>query len=237
MASSWSASIKSVKLCRFLAAGVAVLAVAHLAVTWSRLVWGHDYLLGLVPAFDLDTEANIPTWYAAQILFTVALTAALVAHQRRLEGRDDWRGWAYFGLLFALMSMDEAASLHELVDIALRPALQLSGTMQFVWILPAVVLLVVVGTAFRDFFRHLPTATRRRLLTGVGVYLCGAVGIEAVGGGIAAAGGGDTIAYALEVLVEECLEMMGAIVILSAVLRHCGTLTAGRAPADGPASS
>jgi hypothetical protein len=48
-------------LIRVLFACMALLVVFGLAGQVSRFLLGHDYLLGLLPKFDLDAENNVPT--------------------------------------------------------------------------------------------------------------------------------------------------------------------------------
>jgi hypothetical protein len=71
--------------------------------------------------FDLDLEANLPTWLSSIQFFGVALGAALLSRQS--AGRRVL-AWRIFALLFVFLSIDEAAQIHEeIVDrVATSPS-------------------------------------------------------------------------------------------------------------------
>ncbi len=75
---------------------------------------GHEYLGDL---FDLDKEANLPTWYSS-LKFTLAAGIAFwcfslekgLANQETIPFR--W-GWLLAAVLMLAMSIDETAQIHE----------------------------------------------------------------------------------------------------------------------------
>ncbi len=71
---------------------------------------------GRIAAFDLDDEGSLAAWFSSTTLLLASLTAWLVYGVRRHKP-DDYHGrfriWLGAGLLWMLMSIDEAASLHE----------------------------------------------------------------------------------------------------------------------------
>jgi hypothetical protein len=69
--------------------------------------------------FNLDAEANVPTWYSSAKLLCIAVAALAAWHA---EGADAARGlkvlpnrWLWLAAvgLFTVMSMDETAQIHE----------------------------------------------------------------------------------------------------------------------------
>jgi hypothetical protein len=78
--------------------------------------WAKQTTDGRVAAFDLDSEGSLGAWYSSTVLAVAAAYAFLVYSLRR-HRIDDYRGryrtWFAAGLCFALMSIDESASLHE----------------------------------------------------------------------------------------------------------------------------
>jgi hypothetical protein len=65
------------------------------------------------PAFNLDSEGNVPTWYSsAKLLGIAALSVAAYRAERKNPAPYPWL-WLLMAGLFGLMSMDETASLHE----------------------------------------------------------------------------------------------------------------------------
>jgi hypothetical protein len=170
--------------------------------------------------FDVNSEANVPTWFSSLLLSGDALLAGLVAGLVRRAGGRDARHWAGLAALLSLMSLDEAAALHERLRI---PAAALlggpsSGLLHFAWVLPGALLALVVGTAFLGFVARLPGATRRLVVAAGAVYLTAAVGLESASGMVLEAQG-DRAMYLLVSGAEEGLEMAGGVLLLYAFVR------------------
>lgn len=62
---------------------IALLLLAHLVCQIAYFGFGHGALFGLTRLFDLDTEANVPTWYSASALLICGLTLGLIAAAKR----------------------------------------------------------------------------------------------------------------------------------------------------------
>jgi hypothetical protein len=87
--------------------------------------------------------------------------------------------------------------------------------------LPAVVLLAFW---YWRFVEALPAPTRRRVVAAAALYVGGALGLELIQGPLDAIEGTQTLRYAAIGIVEECCEMIGAGLFLSATLGHLRTL-------------
>jgi hypothetical protein len=177
----------------------------------------------IMKLFDVNSEANVPTWFSTALLLAAAATASLVGVMvRRAGGRDAGRWLALAGVL-ALLSLDEASVLHERLG---GPADALLGDAagRFAWVIPGAVLAAVVGAFFLGFVSRLPGRIRRHVLGAGTAFLMGAVLIEAISGAVLEAQG-DRAAYLLVTAAEEGAEMAGAIWFLYAAL-SCLTLTA-----------
>ncbi len=102
---------------------VAVLALANLvflAATWLRATSGpFDYLPGYaLRQLDIRTEKSLSAWYSALLLLAAAAASLLAfASARLVAGRAARRtldlGWIALAVLFAGLSLDEVAALHE----------------------------------------------------------------------------------------------------------------------------
>jgi hypothetical protein len=115
---------------------VLLLIIAGLAGQVSTWFLGHDTLLGFVPKFDLGAENNVPTWFSTICLFLWAIALAAIA---LVEWRRKGPLCVYwFGLAgtFVLLSLDEAASFHEMLTVPLRTALHTGGLLNFAWVIP-----------------------------------------------------------------------------------------------------
>ncbi|EYF04280.1 hypothetical protein [Chondromyces apiculatus] len=204
---------------------------------------------GIVPLLSLSYEANLPTWYASALLFTCALTLALLAASTRAaaRARSGARGeeerpqrprheglWWLLAAGFTYISLDELVSLHE----AAGTWMQLSGVLYFSWVVPATALLAVLGLVFWRFLADLPPPLRRRFIACGALYVTGAVLLELPLGYWAEREGTDNLGYALIDFVEESLELLAVNLFLLTLLDHLGTqrITLGFAPPpDEPA--
>jgi hypothetical protein len=189
---------------------------------------------GLVPMFELDREANVPTWFQSSVLLlggwlAVQLALRLLASGTRLRRRD----LLACALPFYL-SMDEAAQIHERFDFRSGDGLFAERAFYYTWLVTALALLPLLVWAMRSFLRRLPDAAARAARLGCGVYLAGAIGMELVGGVYAVRFGPDLLTYALITCVEEGLEMGGMCLFAVAMLQGLESLSAVRR-LDAPA--
>lgn len=194
------------------------LLAAHFAVMFSRFVLDHGQLLGLVDAFNVNVENNIPTFFSAFLLFACAVTLAVVA---RMPGAPagDRRYWNGLGLIFLFLALDEDASIHELFINPLKYFLPDEGVLHFGWIVPYAILALAVGLAYLRFVLRLPAPTRAFTIAAGCIYLAGALGFEMVGGWyISEVSGWQDFTYMTIVAGEEFLEMCGAILFLYTLL-------------------
>ena len=71
--------------------------------------------------------------------------------------RTHWaRHWAGLAVLFAWLSLDETAEIHERIGKWLRDWLDLHGVLYYAGVIPALLLAVVVAVAYVRFLRALP---------------------------------------------------------------------------------
>lgn len=237
-------SVRSVTRVLLAVAGALVLASA--LGQFSRLVLGHGRLLGFVRLFDVNQESNLPAYFST-LLIAVASGLCLVTalHHRRTDAPSG-RHWAALAAVLAVLSIDESVQLHESVGIVIadRFGAPASGPFAFVWVVPALVAVLVLGAAFLRFVLALPATTRLRVVVSGATYVTGALGMEMVGGAWSSAHGQDNLAYAGVVTVEESLEMAGMILLVRALLLYLAastdairlTFLAGAGPGAVPAA-
>ena len=177
--------------------------------------------------FNLDKERNIPTWFSGALFFFYG-SAAIVAHAWERKINAEWEPvfrlpmlWLGIGLAGLFMSLDEMTILHE--NILWRQVRQVTGEAGNVWVYvtqwqvlfaPAIALLLGYFILFfSNRFRSSPSA-RRTAFAGIGLWLV-ALLLEGVRGTFKQAGAGW---YSIEVLIEELLEMAGAIFLLASIV-------------------
>jgi hypothetical protein len=214
-------SVSPARLARLLTLVVCALVAAGLgSVVWSHVL-GERSGLGLIHLFDLDNESTVPSWYSSSALLAAAGLLGLIARVERERASRDWRYWTGLAVIFALLSVDEAASIHELAIRPLRLALGVRGVLAFAWVIPGAALVALVGAIYLGFLFRLPAPTRWRFVLAGGLFVGGALGLEMVGGALYTAYGMG-VETALESVVEEALEMAGIVVFIHALLVYLG---------------
>jgi hypothetical protein len=183
---------------------------------------GHDYIYGLIPLFDFDNEANIPTAYSALQLFVATTILAVICISKRSVG-ENYFYWLALTLIFALLTYDELFQVHEVFILPLREKFSLSGLLYFAWVIPYGIAAVILAIAFLRFIFGLPRKTSRLIILSGATYLSGALGFEMLGGFAASSFGESSGIYALAATIEELLEMVGIALFIYSLLSYMST--------------
>jgi hypothetical protein len=169
--------------------------------------------------FNLSAERGVGTWFATIQLAGAGVLALLVS---RVEESVDrirvGRWWMLLGVLLIAASAEEILGFHEALDGYVEIG-NLREQIIFTWVIPGAAVAALLGLLFARFVLTRPPPIRWRLLIGGCCFVAGAVGLEFVGGTIEASGG-PRIAKLLARTMEEGLELGGAALVLSAVLRQ-----------------
>jgi hypothetical protein len=196
------------------------------ATQYIKYVYGHEFQLGLVRLLDLEGENNLPSWYSSFALLLSSALLGIIGLHRKREANPYARHWLALAIVFLCLSIDEAASIHEMTDPLLDQwlkthdlgyVLRLIGT---AWVLAGVLFAVIVLLLSLRFLQRLPFGTRMRFLIAGGLYVSGAIGLEVVGGRYIAQYGGHTLTYSIMVAIEEGLEMVGVVAFLHALMLY-----------------
>jgi hypothetical protein len=200
--------------------GIALALTVLYVVTQSLKIFaGKEFVFGLVPMFDLDAEANLPTFFQSQTLLACGVALAVVAVNERVRGAAQALRWLGLGLAFVYLGADEAAMLHDRMG---PPAMQLfgQGPNHIDWVLPMGLLAGAFALWILPLLFAIPRRTALAFVVAGIVYVSGAVGFEIVGKFAAEAAGYASFTYVLTVVCEEGLEMLGVALMLRAVLRY-----------------
>lgn len=173
--------------------------------------------------FSLSLEGNFPTWYSSLLLFACGITLLLVAKGARQNTAPFARRWALLGCIFLFMSLDEAVELHEQLGRLFKG----HGVLYFSWVIPASVIVLIIGLAYLPFLKHLPSKTRLRFIVAGILYVGGALVLELPLGAWAERAGTENLVYVLIDWVEESLEIFGATLFLVSLLAHLGETHGG----------
>ncbi|MGE0316103.1 MAG: hypothetical protein AB7P21_31200 [Lautropia sp.] len=207
-------------------ATIVLLAVAHAVFQWLRFERGLPEVYGLVRLFDLAAEANLPSFFSSVQIVVCGVLAAAIGLARRAAKDAYATHWLVLGAMLFALAVDEAAEIHELT---IRPVRELmpsssTGLLFWGWVVPAMVLVAVVGVSYLRFvFSYLPASTRNACVLGAALFVGGAIGVEMPEARHVEVHGDRNMRYALFVLVEEVFEMLGMLVLMRGLLRHLAT--------------
>lgn len=174
--------------------------------------------------FNLDREGNIPTYFSGILLLLSSVLLFVIYRTKRKIGSPFYRYWFGLSMIFAYMSIDEVASLHERAIGTLRYMLGADGIFYFAWVIPAAVGLLLLGIVYARFLWHLQVRWKGLFAIAATLYVGGALGVELVGGWYASNYGTESFIYALITTVEETLEMGGAAFFIYALFDHLSSL-------------
>lgn len=132
--------------------------------------------------FNINGEANIPTWFSSSILLLCSFLLGIIALLKKMEKKPYIFHWAILSGIFLYISLDEAAILHEMAIKSLRYTFNLTGYFYYGWIIPAGIIVLIVGLTYLKFLAHLPKKTKRLFILAGCIFVGGAIGLEALGG-------------------------------------------------------
>lgn len=170
---------------------------------------------GRVAAFDLDGEGSLAVWFSSATLLFAALAALIVFTVRRFR-RDDYHGryrvWIWAALVFLLMSIDEAGSLHEGFKEMMTwvTGNRVFGDGSVWWVIAYVFLLGPIGSRLLVDMRECRLSTMAILMAAACYVLAVVTQLEGVLPESGARG----------VMLEEGAEMYGDVFVLLAMLLH-----------------
>ena len=203
---------------RVLAVNFVCLCLAGVTAELAKQLLGVGKLYGLLPLVNLSYEGNLPTWYSSTLLLLCAVVLAVIAASKRRSGDPYRRHWTALAVIFLYMAIDEAVSIHEL----LNQLFDLPGIFYFGWVIPAGILVAVFVASYLRFLAALPPRSGFEFLRAGAVYVGGALGVELLLGYWTDLYGDDGLGYGLIDALEESLEIAGASLFLSALLGYLG---------------
>lgn len=201
---------------------ILVAAESALALVYLSSEWLGRPITTVHDLFDMDGEGNIPAWFSSVQLFAIGCVFLLRHSLARPGHAVPPLFWFVLAMGFFFLSADEAASIHERLTYTLR---QFEWLPRFkgghgIWIgvyaLGGFMLVACSLRPLRALLTHHPGASRL-LVLGLAIVVLGSVGLEIVGYQFLRSDA-PTMLYAIEVALEEFLEMFGASVVL------CGAL-------------
>ena len=169
---------------------------------------------------NLDYEANLPTYFSCLLLLSAGIFLGWIAAFKRLHQQPYVVHWALLSVIFVGMSIDEAASMHEKLIRPLRSSLNLTGFFYHAWVIPALVFVFGLLLFYARFLIHLRWKTKLIFIVAGVCYVTGVIGMEMVGGNLISQRGADNLQYGLLTVLEETLELVGAILFVYGLMDY-----------------
>lgn len=207
-------------------AGVALVHAANLFVQISRGSLCESEPCSWVTLFDVDAEANVPTWFSSVLLLTCAVSSWAMSRRVESEPRKA-RGFRLVATLLGLFSIDEVASVHERVAAWMLITVRAHDIAR-IWVWGAGgVIVAALFFSLAPFLAALDRSLRSRLVASGVIFVMGALVLEAIGHHWAAQHGFANATYAALSGFEELLEMLGALFFLQIVTSELGAIEIG----------
>jgi hypothetical protein len=169
--------------------------------------------------FDASSEANIPTFFSSLILF-ISAVILYVIYKTTPKGVGEKSYWGALMIIFAWLSVDETASIHEQFGKIGKTLHLNSGYLYYSWIIPYILFAIIAFFFFFRFLLKLPNATRILFIISGFIYTGAAICFELFEGNIAKKYGPNTLNDLLLCATEEFLEMTGIIIFIYALLSY-----------------
>ncbi len=213
------------KLTRLLAAVFLILLAMHLLVVFIHFAL-HKPVRALTFLFDMDLEANVPVFFNTALFFIAAVTffmAGRIGTRYRMQ-------WLLLAATFLFLGVDESSQIHERFMLPtlriIDPDNEGVGWLYYAWVIPYGLAALLLVLFLGRFMLHLPSRTRNGLIIGGAVYVLGAIVMELWSGREARAihdtGLYGYPPYVIAYTLEECLEMIGLMICIHAMMGHLG---------------
>jgi len=182
---------------------------------------GEETLLRGMPQIALDAEMNVGAWFTSSLMVASALALYLIGRaERDVAGKRRSVSWYALAVIFIGLSIDEAASFHEILGTPLRNTLGTGGLLYYAWVIPGAIFALTVAIAFIPFLLSLPRNIAVRFVAAGAIFVGGAIGMELFEGYLADNGAVDSALYMALVIIEEGMEMSGIALFLATAIRH-----------------
>lgn len=197
---------------------LAALLMAHGMALLMTYGFGHDYVFGLVPLFNIALEQNLPTLFSTMLLLANGCMF-FVLYRVDDSSRYTRNVWMLLAAAFWFLGVDESALIHERLSAPVKELFPVGRYLFFAWIIPYGIAAALLAVAV--LYPIWQLGWRYRLLFGAAglVYLSGAIGMEILGGNYYQANQQQVdLTYRLFQTVEETFELVGLTILVYTLL-------------------
>ena len=209
-------TLSPLRVLRTLMQIIGVLCAMSLTVQAMAFNFGHRRLFGFADEFNMNREGNIPSWYSSITLLAAAGLLWLIARTHRMGHLPFVRQLRALAMIFVLLSLDEACSIHEMMLLATGGR----SVFHYAWVMAATPMVALLGFAYLRLLLWLPARSRMLFIVSGALYVGGALGMEMLDGWWASLHGDNNLVYALLTTLEEALEMSGVALFIYANLDY-----------------
>ena len=175
---------------------------------------------GLLRMFDVSGESNVPEWYS---VITLAFSSVLliIIGLNRKELHDKFaRYWLFMGFVFAFLSLDEGACIHEGVGSLMSAHVKTGGALSYGWVIPWGIFTIGFALLYVRFLLSLPRKTAVLMVIAGAIYVGGALGMELVEGVLDEKFGALSLTEVIMRDIEEWGEMGGILLFNYTLLSY-----------------
>lgn len=210
------------KVFKYLITIISVLVTIHSIAVFYQYVLNGERAGRWIRLFDLDTEACIPSIYSSFALLLCSVLLAIITKNKYQQTDRYRRYWKFLALTFLYLAIDEAVSIHELMNVYVGQNINTDGGgfFYYAWVIPAIILFSLFSLIYIKFVLSLPKKTRLLFILSAATFVGGAVGVEMIAAKILTLQGTDNLTYALMATVEETLEMVAIAAFIYTLLDY-----------------
>ena len=181
----------------------------------------------LLLIFDPGAESSFANWYQSLTLLLASVLLGLLWIRHRDSTSGFARHWLGLSALFLWFSMEEVVDIHERLITPLARLARASGVFTFAWVILGIPFVLAFMAIYARFWLALPPEPRRQFLLAGALYVGGALIAEMLAGLLVNEFGLRSLRVQLLALLEECLEMIGIVVFVHALLLHLTSSAGG----------
>lgn len=196
-------------------------------VNWHLGGIRNDFTILFVKFFDLSGDSTIPTWFSSALLF-LCFFFLFLTYLVKAKYTDKYKYyWLSLAAIFLIFSVDEVATMHEVVGETLSGRFlgETTGFLYYGWVVFGSIFVGLFALTYFRFFRALPKKTSVIMVAALTIFFVGALGVEAFNGRYSELHDSWSLGYALGTALEESLEMIGVTLFLWAIIDHLQTYT------------
>jgi len=197
-----------------------ILLVMDIVVIVASYLTGYKSMYGLVPLFIFDYENNIPTYFATLNLLLSSGLLYLIYRSYQDNSRAGSKYWLSLAVIFFVLSIDEGASLHELLIRPLREWFDITeGIFYATWVIPGIIICLIFVLFFLKFYLRFPL--RYKILFGISavLFISGVIVLEIIDS-LFWGESGNNLTYFFLTTVEESLDMLGVILFIYTLVKY-----------------